>query len=352
MDRHLLPMAGAIWSAAPGDMRDYPAKAFLRFFDNHGLLKVKNRPAWRTVKGGSREYVARLIRNGTFETRLRTPIASIGAAPPASRCRPATARSGAIDDVVLACHADHALAMLSDATAEERQMPLSFRYRRTAPSCTAIPADADGASGCGRAGTISSRPRSPDCRQLCVTYWMNSLQPLRRRRRPVRHPQSRSASRTPKGRCRVRLPPPGLRCRRNGRATRSVDASRACGAPGSAAAISATASMRTACRRASRSPSSWVACAGRGPSPMSRAAFTGPASAAPEAELRMSHARNGLYHGNGGAQRRVRPVRHESALPVFDPVRHATDRRSWTGACGCSRATASTCSAFMTATTA
>ena len=81
MDRHLLPMAGAIWSAAPGDMRDYPARAFLKFFDNHGLLKITNRPLWRTVKGGSREYVSRLIRSGQFETRLRTPVAGIRRTP-------------------------------------------------------------------------------------------------------------------------------------------------------------------------------------------------------------------------------------------------------------------------------
>jgi uncharacterized protein len=59
LDRHLLPMAGAIWSAAAGDMRDYPARAFLRFFENHGLLQLTNRPLWRTVKGGSREYVSK-----------------------------------------------------------------------------------------------------------------------------------------------------------------------------------------------------------------------------------------------------------------------------------------------------
>ena len=76
-------MAGAIWSAAPGDMRDYPAKAFLRFFDNHGLLKITNRPLWRTVKGGSREYVSRLIRDG----RVRDAAAHARRGHQARHCR-------------------------------------------------------------------------------------------------------------------------------------------------------------------------------------------------------------------------------------------------------------------------
>ena len=57
---HLLPMAGAIWSAAPGALAAYPAASFIRFFENHGLLKFSDRPPWRTVKGGSRAYVAKL----------------------------------------------------------------------------------------------------------------------------------------------------------------------------------------------------------------------------------------------------------------------------------------------------
>ena len=59
-DDHLLPMASAIWSAAPAEMLSYPAAAFIRFHDNHGLLQLTQRPAWETVVGGSRNYVERL----------------------------------------------------------------------------------------------------------------------------------------------------------------------------------------------------------------------------------------------------------------------------------------------------
>ena len=74
LERHLLPMAGAIWSAAPGDMRDYPAKAFLKFFNNHGLLKITNRPLWRTVKGARANMSLASSAAASFETRLRTPV--------------------------------------------------------------------------------------------------------------------------------------------------------------------------------------------------------------------------------------------------------------------------------------
>lgn len=183
LDRHLLPMAGAIWSAAPGDMRDYPAKAFLKFFDNHGLLKVTGRPLWRTVKGGSREYVARLIRDGLFETRLRTPISSIRRGASGVTIRAASGEEQVYDDVVVAAHADHALAMLSDASPEERRVLDAFRYSRN------------------RAILHRDQRLMPRRRRLwsswnylsalpphaaetsAVTYWMNNLQPL-----PVKAP--------------------------------------------------------------------------------------------------------------------------------------------------------------------
>ena len=178
LERHLLPMAGAIWSAAPGDMRDYPAKAFLKFFNNHGLLRITNRPLWRTVKGGSREYVSRLIRSGTFETRLRTPVAAIRRHSDGVTIRAVNGEEQGYDDVVIATHADQALSMLADASGEERQLLSCFRYSRN------------------RAILHRDQCLMPKRRRLwsswnylsdlppysattsAVTYWMNKLQPL------------------------------------------------------------------------------------------------------------------------------------------------------------------------------
>lgn len=177
-DRHLLPMAGAIWSAAPGDMRDYPARAFIRFFENHGLLKIRNRPQWRTVKGGSREYVSRLIRDGAFETRLRTPIASVRRHAKGVTLSAVDGGEQAFDDVVLACHPDQALAMLADASPEERRLLSCFRYSRNRavlhrdqslmPKSRRLWASWNYLSGLPAHGHGASS----------VTYWMNKLQPL------------------------------------------------------------------------------------------------------------------------------------------------------------------------------
>ena len=183
MDRHLVPMAGAIWSAAPGDMRDYPARAFLKFFDNHGLLKITNRPLWRTVKGGSREYVSRLIRSGRFETRLRTPVAAIRRGETGVTIRAVNGEEQRYDDVVIAAHADQALAMLGDASAEERRLLSCFRYSRNRAILhrdrSLMPKRERLWSSWNYLSELPPHAASTSA----VTYWMNKLQPL-----PVKTP--------------------------------------------------------------------------------------------------------------------------------------------------------------------
>ncbi len=178
MERHLLPMAGAIWSAAPGDMRDYPARAFLKFFDNHGLLKITGRPLWRTVKGGSREYVSRLIRDGLFETRLRTPIAAIRRGPEGVTLRSAAGEEQSYDDVVIAAHADHALAMLSDASPEERRLLEAFRYSRNRAILHRDPRLMPRRKRLWSSWNYLSEFPPHAATTSAVTYWMNKLQPL------------------------------------------------------------------------------------------------------------------------------------------------------------------------------
>ena len=178
MERHLLPMAGAIWSAAPGDMRDYPARAFLKFFDNHGLLKITGRPLWRTVKGGSREYVSRLIRDGLFETRLRTPIAAIRRGPEGVTLRSAAGEEQSYDDVVIAAHADHALAMLGDASPEERRLLEAFRYSRNRAILHRDPRLMPRRKRLWSSWNYLSELPPHAATTSAVTYWMNKLQPL------------------------------------------------------------------------------------------------------------------------------------------------------------------------------
>ncbi|MEZ4215891.1 MAG: FAD-dependent oxidoreductase [Myxococcota bacterium] len=126
---HLLAMGGAIWSVRAEHVRAFPARAFLEFFANHGLLTLSDRPRWRVVRGGSRRYVDALAKGFRERVRLGAPVASIRR--DAEGVEVATEAGGAyrFDAVVLACHSDQALALLADATARERDVLGAIAYQ-------------------------------------------------------------------------------------------------------------------------------------------------------------------------------------------------------------------------------
>lgn len=119
VDDYLLPMAGAIWSAEPRQILDFPARHFGRFFQNHGLLELRNRPQWRTVCGGSREYVRALTRPLRDRLHLNTPAEWIRRLPDHVLVKPRGAPAQGFDQAVIACHADQALQLLRDPTPAE-----------------------------------------------------------------------------------------------------------------------------------------------------------------------------------------------------------------------------------------
>jgi predicted NAD/FAD-binding protein len=198
---HLLPMAAAIWSTPAGQIRDYPAAAMIRFCDNHGLLKVSNRPQWRTVDGGSREYVKRLTAAYTDRVRLGRGAQHVTRSVEGVTITDAGGECARFDHAVLACHADQALAMLTDPSSEERALLGAFRYTSNEtilhsdtvlmPQRKAIWSSWNYAAGSG------GRAQPP-----CVTYWMNRLQsipednPLFVTLNPVKRPRPDSVIRT------------------------------------------------------------------------------------------------------------------------------------------------------------
>ena len=109
---HLLPMAGAIWSSSPAQMLEYPAKCFLDFCENHGLLNYSDRPQWRTVTGGSTEYVQRLIADSRMQILTDCPIHKIERTSLNATLYGTNGFCETFDHVVIASHADQALAML------------------------------------------------------------------------------------------------------------------------------------------------------------------------------------------------------------------------------------------------
>ncbi len=177
VDRHLLPMGAAIWSTPVSRMLDYPAAAFLRFFENHGLLNLAGRPVWRTVSGGSREYVARLLRDGAVERRAGAAVTSVARREGGVEIATADGVSHVFDQVVFACHADQALALLADPTDHERELLGAFFYSLNR---AVLHEDVSFMPRRRRIWSswnyVADDERHHD--ETSVTYWMNSLQRL------------------------------------------------------------------------------------------------------------------------------------------------------------------------------
>jgi len=129
VDDYLLPMAGAIWSAEPSRILSFPASHFGRFFRNHGLLQVDGRPQWRTVSGGSREYVRTLLRPIRDRLLLNTPVEWLKRHADRVVIKAHGRPAADFDQVILACHSDQALALLADPSAAEREVLGAISYQ-------------------------------------------------------------------------------------------------------------------------------------------------------------------------------------------------------------------------------
>ncbi len=175
---YLLPMGAAIWSTPPAHMLAFPAENFIAFFENHRLVH-RDRPVWRTVSGGSRTYVERLLSPLAGKVRLATPVASVTRRAGKVHVVDTAGNADTFDHVVLAAHTDQTLAMLDDATPEERNILGAVRYR---PNQVYLHRDAGLMPRRKRVWSswnylASSDPGAP-YRDASVTYWMNRLQNL------------------------------------------------------------------------------------------------------------------------------------------------------------------------------
>lgn len=121
---YLLPMGSAIWSLPGASVLEMRARFFVRFFENHGMLTVNDRPLWRTVRGGSARYVEALVAPFRDRIRLRTPVRQVERFPDH-----VTVNGERFDRVILACHSDQALAVLADPTLEERRVLSALPYQ-------------------------------------------------------------------------------------------------------------------------------------------------------------------------------------------------------------------------------
>jgi len=176
VDFHLLPMAAAIWSCPVAAILDFPAASLARFFVNHGLVSLRPQFPWRSVEGGSASYLAPLTRG--FEDRIRCDagIRSVIRTDEGVTIRFEAGPDQMFDQVVFACHAPEALALLGDADATETGILSGFR---TQPNRVILHRDASLMPERRRAWAAwNYRARRTDSLQLSVTYWMNALQHL------------------------------------------------------------------------------------------------------------------------------------------------------------------------------
>jgi uncharacterized protein len=176
-DWYLLPMAAAIWSCPTQAMLAYPLATFVRFCHNHGLVQIFDRPQWKTVRGGAREYVRRMLID-IADARLNTPVGHV-ARDSAGVTVHAQGRQERFDEVVFACHTDQTLAILGDgATTDERSLLGAVLYQRNRavlhtdaallPRRHRVWAAWNYLSGAGNEGE----------RPVSVSYLLNHLQPL------------------------------------------------------------------------------------------------------------------------------------------------------------------------------
>jgi len=183
---HLLPMIAAIWTAPVDTVRSFPAEHVMRFFDNHRLFEIGERPRWRTVSGGSREYVKRLAANIGGDIRLSSAVATITRGPTVMTVTTTAGAQESFDHVIIGAHGDEALAMLADPSPEEQQILGAFKFETNRAVLHRDPAlmpkrrqvwSSWNYLEPGSRQTHSVE-RAHHARGGSVTYWMNRLQSI------------------------------------------------------------------------------------------------------------------------------------------------------------------------------
>jgi len=183
---YLLPMSGAIWSCPPCDMMNFPARTLVRFFANHHLMSLTGQPQWRTVTGGSQEYVTRLVAPFARRIRIGCGAAAVTRRPPTATApgkveiRDCLGGSETFDQVVMACHGDEALALLADADREEQSVLGAFHYQKNRAVLHRDQSLMPRRRRCWASWVYTSdgdffHPK------ITVTYWMNLLQGIDKR---------------------------------------------------------------------------------------------------------------------------------------------------------------------------
>ena len=177
IEKFLIPMGAAVWSADPAQFLTFPAAAFVQFFTNHDMLNIVDQPTWRVVTGGSRQYVEPLIRTFRYRIRLSTPVEQVERFGDRVTVTPRGGEPEEFDHVVLACHSDQALGLLADPSEAERALLGAIHYQK---NDTVLHTDSRLLPSIPKARAswnclILRKQRD----SVVLTYWMNLLQSIK-----------------------------------------------------------------------------------------------------------------------------------------------------------------------------
>lgn len=179
-DWYFLPMMGCIWSCSTTQMLAFPVATMIRFCHNHGLIQIANRPQWRTVRGGSRNYVEKIVA-GLLDKRLNTPVRRITRTENGVLLA-TDAGTERFDHVVLATHSDQSLAMLGDASPAEAAVLGAIRYQPNHAvlhtDAAVLPRHRSAWAAWNYERAAGERAGERESGRVCLHYLLNKLQPL------------------------------------------------------------------------------------------------------------------------------------------------------------------------------
>lgn len=177
-DYYLQAMGAAIWSSPLVKIESFPAKTFVRFFQNHGLLTINDQPQWYTVSGGSREYVAKITYDFKDKIKLGCGATRVQRFNDHVIIKDTDGHKEKYDQVIFACHADQALSLIEKPNEHEKSILGSFTYQDNKivvhSDLKFMPAD----KSCWASWVYLSKDKTDQEKGVSLSYWMNNLQNL------------------------------------------------------------------------------------------------------------------------------------------------------------------------------
>ena len=176
--KYIIPMGAAIWSTNPSTMKSMPAKFFIRFFMNHGLLDIKNRPQWKVIKNGSSEYVKKIyksLKQNNAKIKLDFNIKKVFRTEDKIKIKDDN-NVHTFDKIVLACHSNQALKMIQNPTNDEKNILSSINYQENRAT---IHTDTSVLPNRKKAWSSWNYLSTNETENVVLTYNMNILQNLK-----------------------------------------------------------------------------------------------------------------------------------------------------------------------------